>query len=304
MSAKAILIRVGQFLLLGVLYLVLFMAGSLLRGDTSALGSVPEDQQWMIFPALILVSLVDTAVVMLVILRTLWSGWRLILGVAVSLYGVLTVMAQLEVAWFGPAMGVPASMLPGFFLSSLPIVTVFVPLAVWIVGKARPWNDVSAAARAAYARLHQSKLQWLWKLCLIAVAYVAFYFGFGYVVAWQNPALRNLYGNGTNQAVFEYSRLIPFQLMRGVLWALFALPIIAMDRGSAWKTALVVGIWLALPMNIAHAIPNPIMPDASIRLSHFIETSSSNFLFGTLLTGIVLWHPHRRLNTAPRPSAA
>lgn len=298
MSAKTILLRTGQFLLLSVLCLVCFMLGGLLRGDTSTLGKTPADQEWMLFPALVLVSLVDAGMVMLVVRRSLWRGWRLMAGVAISLYGVMTFMSQIEVIWFGPSMGVPASIIPGLFFSSLPIAFVFVPLAVWILGNAHPWNSVSEVAREAYTRLRMPALQWVWKLAVIAVAYLVFYFGFGFVVAWQNPALRDLYGNGANQTVFDWWRLIPFQLLRGVLWALFALPVIAMDRGPAWKTAVVVGLWLALPMNIAHAIPNPIIPDATVRLSHFVETSTSNFLFGMLITGLVLWRPQRKAQAA------
>lgn len=304
MDAKTVLLRSGQYLLLTVLYLLIFMAGGLLAGDTAALGVVPADQEWMTFPGLVLVCLVDAALVMLVVRRSLWRGWRLMLGVAVSLYGVMTVMALIEVLWFGPAMGVPASIVPGLFLNTLPVALVFVPLAVWILGQARPWRDVSAAARAAYARLHMPPLQWVGRLLVIAAAYLVFYFGFGFVVAWQNPALRDLYGGGANQAVFDWWRLIPFQLFRGVLWALFALPVIAMDRGPAWKTAVVVGLWLALPMNIVHAIPNPLMPDPTVRLSHFIETSTSNFLFGLFLTGVLLWHPQRKPRSAPGPAPA
>jgi hypothetical protein len=38
----------------------------------------------------------------------------------------------------------------------------------------------------------------------------------------------------------------------------------------------------------------------SVRLSHFIETASSNFLFGLLVTGVLLWSPA----SARRPLAA
>jgi hypothetical protein len=252
----------------------------------------------MLFPALILVSLVDALMVMLVVRRSLWRGWRLMIGVGVSLYGVMTFMSQIETAWFGPAMGVSAAVLPGLFLSSLPITLLYVPRAVWLLGNARPWDGVSAAARDAFARLHMPATQWVWKLAVIAVVYLVFYFGFGMMVAWQNPALRDLYGNGTNAEVFNNWRLIPFQMLRGVLWVLFALPIIAMDCGPGWKTAILVGLWLALPMNIAHAIPNPIIPDVSVRLSHFVETTTSNFLFGMLITGLLLWHPRRQPHTA------
>ncbi|MBK8046887.1 MAG: hypothetical protein IPK16_07045 [Anaerolineales bacterium] len=302
MSAKSILIRTGQLLLLSALYLLFFMLGGLLH-TAVPLGQTPAEQQWMLFPALCLVSLVNSYMVMLVIQRSLWRGWRLMLGVGVSLYGVMTFMSQIETAWFGPALGVPAAMLPGLFMSSLPIVLGFIPIAAWMLGKAQPWNRNSEIARLAYARLRMPAPQWAWKLALIAVAYVVFYFAFGFLVAWQNPALRNMYGNGSNAEVFNYWILVPLQLLRGCCGPSLHY------QSSPWIAAPAGKLpsWLGLagaPMNIVHAIPNPIMPDVTVRLSHFIETSTSNFLFGMLLTGLILWRPQWRTRHAADELAA
>ena len=132
--------------------------------------------------------------------------------------------------------------------------------------------------------------QWVVKLAAIAIIYCVLYFGFGFVVAWSNPELRAMYGEGVNQAMFSLYRLILFQVFRSALWVLFALPVIRGTRGPTWQVALIVGLLYALPMNIAHASPNPFMPDPSVRLSHFIETSTSNFIFGLIVT----WLVHRR----------
>jgi len=43
-------------------------------------------------------------------------------------------------------------------------------------------------------------------------------------------------------------------------------------------------------MNMFHAIPNDLMT-SSVRLSHFIETASSNWIFGLLVTGVLHWVP-------------
>ena len=73
---------------------------------------------------------------------------------------------------------------------------------------------------------------------------------------------------------------------------LFALPVIRMARGMRWQVALLVGLLYALPMNMFHFIPNDLMAP-SVRLSHFIETASSNFIFGLLVAGLLLWVPVR-----------
>lgn len=98
----------------------------------------------------------------------------------------------------------------------------------------------------------------------------------------------NLEG-GTNMEVFAFTRLIPFQIFRSRLWVLFTLPAIRFMQSKPWIGAILLGLLLALPMNIAHAIPNPIMPDPSVRLSHFIETVTSNFLFWLLICWPLPW---------------
>ena len=271
---------------LTALFFIFYMAGSALLGTVM----VREDpaMQMAALKAVPIVCLVDTLVLALVILRSNWNGWRLMLATSVSYYGVQTVMAQIESAYFGPALGISAAMVRGLFMQSLPVVLIFIPLAVLILGKGRGNADADPTAAQ---RLNMPVLQWAWKLAVIAVVYVILYFLFGYFVAWSNPALSAMYGNGADQQIFALNHLVPLQLGRGILWALFTLPLIRMTKGSPWQIAIIAGLLLALPMNISHVIPNPIMPDPSVRLSHFIETATSNFIFGTLLTLLVLWRP-------------
>jgi hypothetical protein len=91
--------------------------------------------------------------------------------------------------------------------------------------------------------------------------------------------------------------------LRALLLVLFALPIIRMTRGSIWQVGLIVGLLYALPMNMVHVIPNDLM-SPSVRLSHFIETASSNFIFGLLVTGVLLWVPARASRPLVRGSSA
>jgi hypothetical protein len=43
------------------------------------------------------------------------------------------------------------------------------------------------------------------------------------------------------------------------------------------------------------------MPDPSVRLSHFIETATSNFIFGIVITQLVLWRPRPARALQARP---
>jgi hypothetical protein len=258
--------------------------------------TIPPDRAAAALNGMLIVALVDTLVVALLVLRSRWRGWRLALATAFSLYGVMTFMSQIETAWFAPAMTtmrITPALLRGLFLQTVPVIFIWLPLAVALLTWGRP-----AAPEEPPHPLPARIGGWAWRLALIAAAYLALYFSFGYVVAWQNPEVRALYDGGANQSVFANERLIPFQILRALLWVLFALPIIRMTRGTRWQVALVVGLLLALPMNMFHVIPNDLMAP-SVRLSHFIETASSNFIFGLLVTGVLLWAPAR----ASRPLA-
>jgi len=56
-----------------------------------------------------------------------------------------------------------------------------------------------------------------------------------------------------------------------------------------WWTALLMGSLLAVP-HLVHILSNPLMPVASVRHSHMIETTTSSFLFGL----IIVWLLHRK----------
>jgi hypothetical protein len=297
-AMRNVLLRTGQYLLLVVLFFVFFSSSDALIPVPEQFRTSPE-QAAQALPGLLLLCLVDTALVMLVILRARWRGWRLAVGVGFALYGVMTFMSQIETAWFGPALGIPASMLPSLFLMTVPVAVVFVPLAVLILGK---WRGPGESSNPAVP-LPESIWGWVWRLGVIAVLYVMLYFGFGMLVAWQNPALRAMYGEGANTQVFNFATLIPFQFLRSALWVLFLLPIVRMDRGGLWQTAVIAGLWLALPMNMFHAVPNPFMPDPSVRLSHFIETATSNFLFGMAITWLLAWRPAPKSSKSPATEA-
>jgi hypothetical protein len=140
--------------------------------------------------------------------------------------------------------------------------------------------------------------QWIWKIAFLALAYLALYWSAGYFIAWQNPALRAFYGQPGEAVSFVTHTLntlrndpglFPFQIFRSLLWMLCALPIIRGSKVNVWWTALLVGVMFSLPQNASHIIANPLMPIASVRLSHLVETASSTFIFGLL----VVWLLHR-----------
>jgi hypothetical protein len=72
-----------------------------------------------------------------------------------------------------------------------------------------------------------------------------------------------------------------------LVWVAGALPVIFGSRLPKWQTALVLGLMLSVPQNIGHLMPNPLIPLNSVRISHLIETASSTFVFGLIVTWLL-----------------
>ena len=223
MNTKRLFALGWRFLVLTVLYVVLQSIGYGWFEVPVDSAFVAEHQQAMMVGSIISAA-VHTGLVMMLISRSSWSGWPLMLAVGFSFYGVTHFLSALEVVWFGPAMGIPANAASSMFLAPLLLALVWVPLAAILLGRGRR----KAEDRQVEPRLEMRAGQWAWKLALLAPTYLAIYFVFGLLVAWRNPELRAMYGNGTNAQVFNLW-LILFQVLRALLWVCFALPVIRTD---------------------------------------------------------------------------
>jgi len=283
-SSLKILIRV---LVLSVVYFICFAAvsGALLQ---SANPQPSPDQAAAALAALVVISLLNSLVLSYVILRSRWSGWKLIFAIFFVFYGVVTVMSQIETAFFVTSL--PPGMLPRLFLSGAIIAAIFAALAVLILGKAK-----SRAIRSDNdSNLDMTGGQWLTRLSIIVIAYVVIYFTFGYYVAWQNPAVRSYYGGsdpGTflvqvAGAVRDRPLLLPLQIVRALMWTALAVPVIRMMKGPWWEAGLAVSLLFSVVMCSQLLLPNPFMPE-EVRMVHLLETSTSNFLFGWLLVFVL-----------------
>jgi hypothetical protein len=265
-----------------VLTIVLFVCISLAAGVVGQpAGASTSEPAASAALALVIVCVLDTIVLTHFILRSRWAGWRLVATVFFVFYGVSTFMPQIESAVFITRL--PEGMLPRLFLMGALFAAPFSALAVLILGK-RKADDSDAGENS---RLVMRKSEWAWKLAVIAVAYVILYFTFGYFIAWKNPTVREYYGGSDpggfltqmGTVVRDTPWLIPFQILRAMLWTLLALPVVRSLKGSWQETALSLGFMFAVLLSDLLLLPNPYMPE-SVRMSHLVETALSNFIFG------------------------
>ena len=293
MNAKQILLWTGRTALLLLLFFILFVIGSmavsgLLPDIASEPGPVPATIGFLIF------GLLNTLLIIALILSSRWNGWKLTLVLAFAYYGAVTFMTQIETWYFLSEVTVTAELLQGLFIMGLPIAFIYIPLAVLLLGKRKAKNSEATAAT-----LKIPTKQLLGKVIAIALVYIVLYWGAGYFIAWQNPDLRAFYGSPgaiipfwqhTANTLATDPGLLPFQFLRGLLWTLCAIPIVIGSKLSTWSTALLLGLFFTIPQVLGLILENPLMPSASVRLSHMIEGFASNFIFGL----IIVWLLHRK----------
>ncbi len=280
---KATTIIAVRLLALTVVYFICFAAVSAALLPTPS-GDPAPDQASAALAALLAVSLLNTFVLGYVIIRSRWAGWKLILTIFFVFYGVVTVMPQIETAFFVTSL--PPGMLPRLFLSGAIIAALFAPLAVLILGKRKSQPTESTRQ----SRLDMPVGAWVGKLSFIVIAYLVIYFTFGYFIAWKNPAVRAYYGGADpgsfltqmSSVLRDSPWLLPLQAVRAILWTAIAVPVIRMMKGQWWETGLAVALLFAVVMNSQLLLPNPFMPQ-EVRMVHLLETATSNFLFGWLI---------------------
>ncbi|HEY8187613.1 MAG TPA: hypothetical protein VIF64_16190 [Pyrinomonadaceae bacterium] len=283
---KTKLTTIARVIILILLYFICFAAVSGVLFSSTAEQSTPEQSNAAV--ALLVVSCLNTVVLAYVVLRSNWAGWKLVAAVFVLMFGITTVMPQIETAYFITRL--PPGILPRIILAGAIVAAIFSPLAVLILGKRKHRGPNSID----HPSLNLSVPEWTWKVALISILYVIIYFTFGYFIAWQNAAVRAYYG-GSDPGSFlaqmmnvprDTPWLLPLQLVRAMLWTALAVVVIRMLKGGWWEAGLAVALLFAVVMNSQLLIPNAFMPQ-EVRMVHLLETASSNFLFGLLIVGVL-----------------
>ncbi|NJE25697.1 hypothetical protein E3E22_03480 [Thermococcus sp. MV5] len=232
----------------------------------------------------LLVAFLDTLVLSYMIVNSKWSGWKLVLATFAVFYGIMTFLSQIETIVFLTYFEeiIPPEMIPKLFVEGFIVAAVFSPIAVIVHGKMReslqkPTKEFSLPLKV-----------WTWKLLLIGIVYMLIYIAFGALVfkPLAGKAFDEYYANLQLPAW-----ILPFQILRGIVWGILAIPIVKMI--DDWKkTRLAVALLYSLLMASLLLVPNPYMPDV-IRRAHFVEILLSNFLFGWLVVTIFHWRYER-----------
>lgn len=276
--------------LLVVLYAVCFiLPASLFKFDSPQLVTAPAGQESQTGLWLGVFLVINLFILIYVIMESPWRGFRLIMGLFIASFGLQTFMTQVETLIFKSAFPTLSQHDVGIlFLRGFVEKALFIPFAVWFLGKANPFRPIAADQSESWKRYLGQRLK---PVAILSAVYVFLYFACGYFIAWQYPEVRQFYSGNTQLTglwdnltiqLRENPGLFVLQYLRGGLWIVFALPLMMMFRGR--KTTLLVTLVLMMAVMVVSSLilPNPLMPP-TVRRAHLIEVMTSNVIYALLI---------------------
>ena len=244
---------------------------------------------------LLAVTLVNTAVMVYMLKRTAWSGWKLVGVIVWVFWGLNSFMTQIEGWFFNDALQMPGEMMLALASAVLVQSVVFALVAVTVFKRWQPEKEQQKTLMDG-VKIPGGEL--VIKLLFLAVLFYSIvYYLFGYYVLWQIEEARVVYAGTTeilpffahtNNVLRNNVWLWPWQVMRAFIFISFAWLVMKKSTANWVETGLLVGLLFAVLMNMQQWIPNPYLP-LSVRAGHFWETVPSNFIWGF----VIVWLLHR-----------
>jgi len=233
---------------------------------------------------LLLICALNTLVVLYFIYNSQCKGWKLVGTIFLVTFGLQYFMSQIETLWFNDSLNFPIKGILAIVSGGGIMNLLFSVTATWFTGNFSPLKE-SAGEKTKVELVPIVK----YFLLLSIVVWPVIYFLAGYLIAWQFADVRLFYSGTVEMDSFlsimkanVASGLYFFQILRGVLWILIALPALAIIRGSLLRKGVVIGLLFAVLTSSQLLIPNPFMSD-TVRMAHLFETAPSNFLWGFII---------------------
>jgi hypothetical protein len=281
---KKVLIWIGLSFLMTVFWIVGLMIGNAIFPSNimeTADASNNNSDLW-----LLLTCFINTAAVLFFIYNARVKGLKLVAALFLIIFGIQFFMSQIETVWFNDSLKMPANTIWMIVSGGAIMSILFALSAAWLTGNFQKRNS-----QKEMAFMKPPLKSMIKPVALLAVIiWPAVYFLAGYFIAWQFPDIRQYYsGSSEMESLFVMmqanvaSGLYFFQILRGLLWVLIAILVITSTTGSWMRKGLIIGLLLSCLGCSQLLLPNPIMPEM-VRLGHLLETSTSNFVWGFILS--------------------
>lgn len=215
-----------------------------------------------------------------------YSGLTKVMALTLYFFVIPFFLAQMETFFFSESIGIAPDQIASILIAGFVMSVTTVPLGILISSKMNR-TDV----RTPFTFVVSGWRNLILPVILLAfLVYPLIYLTFGYYIAWQSESLRVYYTQSPElntffiQSASAFSDGIYFfQMLRGMIWVAFSIPVILMLQHINAYQYLLFGLLSALLPSVQLFIPNPYMP-ADIAMTHFFETSTSNFVWGLAIT--------------------
>ena len=281
--------RIVKLLLLAVVVTIVmvisWVIGTMI--GNSLTGSVPPPQPDAASAGLAFLKVCAFNSVLIVIMleaTRAFRGVRKWMALILYVFAVQFLLPQMETFFFASGMGISYSQAAAILIAGIVVSLITVIVAVVAHEKL-----LDGSFNLLTIALPQPKKIIPWLALLIVFGYPALYLTFGYYVAWQSESLRVYYTSSEELASFWHqvseafsNGIYFFQVVRGLIWVMVTVPVVILLKGNSLRQYIVVALLSALLPTSLLFIPNPYMP-YDIAMTHFVETSTSNFLWGLLI---------------------
>lgn len=285
---KTKLIVVAKLLLLTILMQIVWSIGLGIGSQLFPFElNSPDVDAGQLLMRMTAVCLIHTALLYALMYYSNWRRWKLAGLLALEIFVIQFALSAVEAIFFGGYLKMPENLAWSMMFTGVVLAAIWSPLAVLITGY---WKQETAVESERFV---PGKMFWVNIALLCVVVYPFLYQLAGYFIAWRVPEVRALYEGLESQpnflaqlGVFLFSELHLLQIVRGLVWIAIAIPVMFAMRTGVWIKALMVGLLFALLMNAQHLLPNALMVP-EVRLAHFIETASSNFVWGIVIVWLL-----------------
>jgi hypothetical protein len=253
------------------------IVGVLLPLSNAMVAALPADEQASFMPLFLLNTLINMIVLLVVLTRLRYKGWKLFLAATITFFGLFGVLNGIELIWYNEAFPL---------LTYLDVIKMMITNLL-SYGAAALAGTLLIKGFSKEEQTHNTRFdvgRWGWKIGLFVVLYPLFYYCCGFI-PWSFPKVREFYATWalTTEPI---PVLLLFNVFRGALWFLFSLPIllgVTTHKQALWLLPLVMMTGTA----VACLTPNAMMPPI-VRLGHSIELGFSMAVVGVFVAWLFL----------------
>lgn len=290
------IISATQYLLVFLIFIFLFIIPTtLIPVSPSLLEKINPEEMKQFFPLLLILALYTTSAYWLLIKNVNEKKMLLFIKLAMANFLLYPLMGFIEsFFWLDSLKVVDRDEIVRVFFRFLITFTLF-SAYLSIISKKNTIAEIKDEASINYKVISQ-------KILLIAVIYLIIYNLFGYFVAWQFEATR-IYYTGHSELKgffamviqnFSDLKFVIVHFFRGILFGLAGYIFYTLlDCSKPKKLFILALIFGGFGFQII--LPNPVFPEM-VRISHFIETTSSMIIFG-LIVGFIFSYQKDKILT-------